>query len=82
MPKVSKYSKVKPISKIDFTPAETIATFVVDISVKSAEISIEFSAPRCTPPIPPVTKILMPTIEAILMVAATVVAPYIFLLIT
>ena len=40
MPIVSKYSSVKPISNIDFTPADTTATFVLDISVKSAEISM------------------------------------------
>ena len=43
-------------------------------------MSIVFSASRCTPPIPPVTKILIPASEAIRMVDATVVAPVIFLL--
>ena len=33
------------------------------------------SAPRCTPPIPPVAKILMPARLARIMVVATVVAP-------
>ena len=63
-------------------PALTTATLVCAISVKSALISIVFSAPRCTPPIPPVTKILTPAILAIRIVAATVVAPNNFLLTT
>ena len=62
--------------------AETMATEVCAISVRSAEISIVLFAPRCTPPIPPVTKIFIPAIEAIRIVAATVVAPYNFLLMT
>ena len=33
------------------------------------------SAPRCTPPMPPVAKTRMPTISAMSMVVATVVAP-------
>ncbi|MNS75968.1 hypothetical protein D3C72_1094990 [compost metagenome] len=33
------------------------------------------SAPRCTPPMPPVTKTRMPAIAATIMVPATVVAP-------
>ena len=59
-----------------------MATLVCAISVKSAEISIVSVAPRCTPPIPPVANILIPTIEAIRMVAATVVAPGNFFAIT
>ena len=33
------------------------------------------SAPRCTPPMPPVAKMRMPAILAMIMVVATVVAP-------
>ena len=39
------------------------------------EISMVFSAPRCTPPMPPVAKKRMPAMEAMIMVVATVVAP-------
>ena len=37
------------------------------------------SAPRCTPPMPPVAKILMPAMWAMIMVVVTVVAPSAFL---
>lgn len=78
-PWVSKYSKVLGISKIDFAPAETTATYVLPNSLKSADMSKVFSAPLCTPPIPPVTKIFIPAYWAHIIVAATVVEPLIFL---
>ena len=56
-PKVSKYSKVFGISKIDLAPAHMTATGVCDSSIKSADMSNVSSAPLCTPPIPPVTNI-------------------------
>jgi len=40
---------------------------------------VQCSAPRCTPPMPPVTNTPMPTRCAINMVALTVVAPLPFL---
>ena len=56
-PWVSKTSKVFFMSKIDFTPAHTTVTGVLPNSVRSAEMSIEVSAPLCTPPMPPVANI-------------------------
>ena len=63
------------MSRIDLTPALITATGVRESSVRSAERSIEVSAPRCTPPSPPVTNTSMPAIDASRIVAATVVAP-------
>ena len=63
------------MSRIDFTPAEMTATSVRDSSVRSAETSIELSAPWCTPPRPPVTNTRMPASPAMRIVLATVVAP-------
>ena len=63
------------MSRIDFTPAQTTATSVWPSSVRSAEMSKLVSAPRCTPPSPPVTKTRMPASAASRIVAATVVAP-------
>lgn len=76
-PIVSKYSKVFDISKIDLTPAETTLTGVLASSVKSAEISNVYSAPRWTPPMPPVTKTFIPARLAKYIVPATVVEPFI-----
>ncbi len=63
------------MSRIDLTPAQTTATLVWASSCRSAEMSKLVSAPRCTPPMPPVTKTSMPASWAQIMVAATVVAP-------
>ena len=60
-------------------PAQTTTTAVSASSSRSAEMSIVTSAPRCTPPTPPVAKTGMPASAAMIMVAATVVAPSIFL---
>lgn len=62
------------MSRIDLTPAQTTATGVVANSVRSAEMSNEVPAPRCTPPMPPVANTRMPAIAARRIVAATVVA--------
>ena len=64
------------MSRIDFTPAETTATSVRESSVRSAETSMESSAPWWTPPSPPVTNTRMPASPAIRIVLATVVAPW------
>ena len=74
-PSVSRVSRVSPMSRIDFTPADTTATEVWPSSVRSAEMSKVCWAPRCTPPSPPVTKTRMPASAASRIVAATVVAP-------
>ena len=60
---------------MDFTPAETTVTGVCPSSLRSALASRVCSYPRCTPPIPPVTKILMPASSAPIIVEDTVVAP-------
>ena len=74
-PWVSRYSSVRPRSRIDLAPAHTTATGVRASSCKSADTSNVRSAPRCTPPMPPVAKTAMPAMAASIMVAATVVAP-------
>ena len=74
-PWVSRYSRVRGISRMDFMPAQTTATLVRANSIKSPDISMVFSLPRCTPPIPPVTNIEIPAILAHIIVAATVVPP-------
>ena len=56
-------------------PAQTTATEVWASSWRSAEMSMVVSAPRWTPPMPPVAKTRMPASSAIIMVVATVVAP-------
>ena len=58
-----------------FAPAQMTHTGVFASSCRSAEMSIVFSAPRCTPPMPPVAKKRMPAMVAMSMVVATVVAP-------
>jgi hypothetical protein len=70
-PSVSRSSRVLGTSKIALQPALTTATGVILNSAKSADISKVSSAPihllfnikaapRCTPPIPPVIKTLIP----------------------
>ena len=63
------------MSRMLFTPAQTTATEVVESSVRSADTSYDVSAPRCTPPSPPVTNTPMPASAASRIVEATVVAP-------
>jgi hypothetical protein len=63
------------MSRIDFTPAQTTATGVRASSSRSAEMSKLSPAPRCTPPMPPVANTRMPASAAMIIVAATVVAP-------
>ena len=74
-----------------FAPAQITPMAVLPNSIKSAETSIPDcqcsprewylgyvldSAPRCTPPIPPVTNSGIPTLWAMYMVPATVVPPF------
>ena len=66
------------MSNIAFAPAATTVTGVSANSRRSAEISKLFSAPRWTPPIPPVANTEMPAKFAAIIVAATVVAPVFF----
>src|SRR4051794_29206907 len=72
-PRVSSTSRVRGRSRIDFAPAETTVTGVRASSSRSAEMSNVVSAPRWTPPMPPVAKIRMPARCARNIVAATVV---------
>ena len=58
-----------------FAPAQITMTGVRPSSSKSAEISIVVSAPRCTPPTPPVANTWIPARWAMIIVVATVVAP-------
>src|SRR6516164_7409063 len=67
------------MSRMDFTPAETTVTGVLDSTVRSADSSKVSLAPRCTPPRPPVAKTAIPTRAASTEVAATVVPPVTFL---
>src|ERR1019366_4790518 len=73
-----RYSSVLGRSSSALAPAQTTATGVRASSSRSAEMSKLTSAPRCTPPIPPVANTLMPARCAQIMVAATVVAPIFF----
>mmetsp|Transcript_28089 Transcript_28089/g.61651 ORF Transcript_28089/g.61651 Transcript_28089/m.61651 type:complete len:219 (-) Transcript_28089:436-1092(-) len=75
-PNVSSCSSVSLMSSIDLTPADTTTTGVLASSYRSADMSSVVSAPRCTPPVPPVTKVDMPAKLASFMVDATVVAPH------
>ncbi len=61
------------MSRIDLAPAQTTATGVRPSSSRSAEMSKVSSAPRWTPPMPPVANTWMPASAAICMVVATVV---------
>ena len=63
------------MSRIALAPAETTITGVRASSSRSAEMSKLFSAPLCTPPMPPVANTLMPARCAAIIVAATVVPP-------
>mmetsp|Transcript_19807 Transcript_19807/g.47996 ORF Transcript_19807/g.47996 Transcript_19807/m.47996 type:complete len:248 (-) Transcript_19807:65-808(-) len=72
---VSRNSRVRGMSRIDFTPAHTTVRGVRASSVRSADTSPLFSTPRCTPPMPPVTKTRMPAMCASHIVPDTVVAP-------
>lgn len=60
-------------------PLAMTVTGVLPNSVKSAEMSMLDSAPRWTPPSPPVPKILMPANSASNIVLAIVVPPLNFL---
>jgi len=63
------------MSRIILAPAQTTATGVWASSCRSALMSMLVSAPRCTPPMPPVANTRMPARLARIMVEATVVAP-------
>ena len=56
-------------------PAQMTVTGVLASSSRSAEMSMVVSAPRCTPPMPPVAKKRTPAMWAIIIVVVTVVAP-------
>ena len=60
---------------MDLAPAQTTITGVWANSSRSAEMSMVVSAPRCTPPMPPVANTEIPAMWAIIMVVVTVVAP-------
>lgn len=64
------------MSRMDLMPLDTTVTGFRPISIKSAEMSIVDSPLRCTPPMPPVAKILMPQRSAQMTVDATVVPPF------
>ena len=74
-PSVSRYSIVRGMSRKLLQPLETTVTGVLPSSVKSAEMSMLDSAPRWTPPSPPVPKILIPARCASSMVPDMVVPP-------
>ena len=48
------------MSRMDLTPALTTMTGVRASSRRSADMSMVDSAPLCTPPVPPVTNVLIP----------------------
>ena len=88
---LTRYSNVRPMSKIDLGPDATTATGVRPSSVRSADTSIarrnqvwkrqktqysQTSPPRCTPPKPPVAKTRIPARCARTIVPAMVVPPY------
>ena len=60
---------------MDLAPAQITMTGVWASSSRSAEMSMVVSAPRWTPPMPPVANTLMPARWAMIMVVVTVVAP-------
>ena len=68
-------SSADPENSSPLAPAATTVTGVWASSLRSAEMSKLSSAPRCTPPIPPVAKTAIPARCATIIVAATVVAP-------
>ena len=73
---LTKNSRVLGISRMDLTPEQTTAIEVRLSSFKSALISILNSAPRCTPPIPPVAITCIPACWDTNMVPQTVVLPF------
>lgn len=75
---LTRYSNVFSISNIDLTPEQTTATGVRPSSSKSVLISKLFSAPRWTPPMPPVAIIGKSNKFEINIVALTVVPPFSF----
>lgn len=75
---LTKYSNVFSTSNIDLTPEQTTATGVCPSSTKSVLISKVCSAPRWTPPIPPVAIMGKSDKFAINIVALTVVPPFSF----
>ena len=66
---------VRGRSRNAFAPADTVITGCEAIASRSAEMSPVSSAPRCTPPIPPVANTDTPAAAAIATDADTVVAP-------
>ena len=81
-PRVSRYSSVAGTSRIAFGPAQTTAIAVRPSSSRSDEMSSDAgapvadasSAPRWTPPMPPVANTRIPAAAAAIIVADTVVA--------
>lgn len=71
----TKYSRVLGMSRMALTPAQTTATGFRPSSMRSELTSRVTSAPRWTPPIPPVAIIGIPAICAIVTVPPTVVPP-------
>lgn len=69
---VSRYSLVRPMSRIDLQPALMTPTLVRPNSSRSAETSIDSSPPLLTPPMPPVAMNRMPAIDAHRKIAAIV----------
>ena len=59
---------------MDLAPLDITNILFLLSSVKSADISLLYSDPKWTPPIPPVAKNFIPILEAIFIVVATVVA--------
>ncbi len=57
-------------------PEQTVTIGFVASAVRSAETSELRPSPRCTPPMPPVAKTLIPVRSTMWSVAATVVAPH------
>ena len=56
---LAKIKGVSPRSRMDLAPAQTTMTGVRASSSRSAEMSMVVSAPRCTPPMPPVAEYSM-----------------------
>ena len=69
------------MSSIDLAPLHITFIFVLDSWFKSEDTSNVFSLSKCTPPIPPVEKNLMPTKDAKYIDEATVVAAWVLLFI-
>src|SRR5450756_990075 len=60
---------------MDFAPAHTVMQRARALRGRSCEMSRTALTPRCTPPMPPVTKTRMPAASAMCKDAATVVPP-------